>query len=112
MRCEFCCEGFAWPRPTRPAHRQSSPDLSDSSGTLLSVWKLYFFLFVCLAGVIARAQTSSPAQAQALERQGKLEEAARVWEAVTTQNPHDAAAFASLGVVLSRQEKYPAATAA
>ena len=44
----------------------------------------------------------------ALEQQGKSE-AAQVWRAVTARNPTDAAAFASLGVVLSKQQKYPEA---
>ena len=54
----------------------------------------------------------SPAQAQALEQQGKLDEAAHVWQDVVQQNPRDAAAFASLGVVLSKQQKYAEAAAA
>jgi tetratricopeptide (TPR) repeat protein len=60
----------------------------------------------------AAAQTPSPSEAQALERQGKLEEAARVWRAVTLRNPTDAAAFASLGSVLSREQKYREAASA
>jgi tetratricopeptide (TPR) repeat protein len=59
----------------------------------------------------AVAQTSTPADAIAFEQQGKLAEAAEAWRNVTRQNPRDAAAFASLGVVLSREEKYQDAAA-
>src|SRR6516225_6402901 len=50
--------------------------------------------------------------AQALEQQGRLDDAAEAWRAVTRDNPNDAGAYASLGVVLSRQQKYPDAVAA
>src|SRR5450631_4361148 len=58
------------------------------------------------------AQKATPAQAIALEQQGKLAEAAQAWQAVTRANPRDGAAFASLGVVLAKQEQYPEAAAA
>src|SRR2546423_9477248 len=60
----------------------------------------------------APAQAPTPANAVALEQQGKLAEAAQVWQAVTRHDPHDAAAFASLGVVLSKEQKYQEAAAA
>jgi len=59
-----------------------------------------------LLSALAMPQTATPAKAIALEQQGKLEEAAQAWKAVTESNPRDAAAFASLGVVRSRQQKY------
>src|SRR5512136_2452876 len=57
-------------------------------------------------------QLATPSHAIALEQQGKLEEAARVWRAVIERDPSDAGAFASLGVILSRQQKYLDAAAA
>src|SRR5580692_11738521 len=70
-------------------------------------------LFVGFAnGQAANQETASPEQAQALESQGKLPEAAEAWRSITRQNPSDAAAFASLGVVLARQEKYQEAASA
>lgn len=56
--------------------------------------------------VCAWGQASTPAEAIALEQQGKLAEAAQAWRAVTNRNPKDAAAFASLGAVLSKEQKY------
>src|SRR5216110_1055514 len=64
--------------------------------------RLVAVLVALLAGPVARGQSAKPAEAIALEQQGKLEEAAAVWRAVTAQNPRDAGAFASLGVVLSK----------
>ena len=60
-----------------------------------------FFLPVCASG-----QASSPSAAIALEQQGKLAEAAQVWRAVIQKDPNDAGAFASLGVILSKQQNY------
>jgi tetratricopeptide (TPR) repeat protein len=48
----------------------------------------------------------------ALQKQGKLAQAAQAWLAITQRNPNDAAAFASLGYVLSCEQKYPEAAAA
>ena len=62
--------------------------------------------------LLAAAQTANPADAIALEQQGKLAEAAKVWRAVIVHNPKDAAALASLGVVLSKEEKYAEAASA
>src|ERR1700733_6550152 len=66
----------------------------------------------CLLPSRAKAQTPDPESAVALERQGKLSDAERVWRAIVQQNPSDAAAFASLGVVLSKERKYDEAAAA
>src|SRR6266700_1754386 len=38
--------------------------------------------------------------------------AAQVWRAVVAHNPNDAGALASLGVVLSKEQKYPEAATA
>jgi len=76
-------------------------------------WKLALAIVALILWPIgAGAQASSPAEALALEQQGKLAEATQAWQAVTRRNPRDAAAFASLGVVLSRQQKYAEAAAA
>jgi len=58
------------------------------------------------------AQSSSAAQALALEQEGKLPEAEEAWRQVVERNPQDGAAFASLGLVLSRQQKYREAATA
>ena len=58
------------------------------------------------------SQAYTPAEAIALEQQGKYADAAQAWSAVTRANPRDAAAFASLGVVLSREQKYSEAAVA
>src|ERR1051326_8308017 len=52
------------------------------------------------------AQATTPAEAMALEREGKLAEAVQAWRSVIANNPRDAAAYASIGVVLARQERY------
>jgi tetratricopeptide (TPR) repeat protein len=69
-------------------------------------------LFLVLFSVGAVSQGASPADAIALEQQGRLPEAAQAWKAVTQQDPKDAQAFARLGGVLSKQEKYPEAASA
>jgi tetratricopeptide (TPR) repeat protein len=60
----------------------------------------------------AQATASGPAQAIALEGQGKLAESAEAWRAIVKQNPADAEAFASLGFVLSKQGRYAEAVPA
>jgi len=76
--------------------------------------RLLTFLALPLWSVAAtaHAQAPSPAEAQALEQQGKLPEAEQSWRQITQADPQDAAAFASLGVVLSREGKYEQAVAA
>jgi tetratricopeptide (TPR) repeat protein len=69
-------------------------------------------LLLCSLAPSAHAQAPSPAEAQALEQQGKLPEAEQSWRQITEADPQDAAAFASLGVVLSRQGKYEQAVGA
>src|SRR5882757_5774587 len=78
----------------------------------MKLWNCMLAVFLLALTALGRAQSSSPAQAIAFEQQGKLAEAAQAWRAVTRQNPKDAAAFASLGVVLSKEQKYPEAAAA
>jgi tetratricopeptide (TPR) repeat protein len=57
----------------------------------------------CLA---SGAQTPAPADAVALEQQGKLADAENAWRVIVQNSPTDAAAIASLGVVLSKEGKY------
>ena len=78
------------------------------------VFLVAMFLVAMFADASLRAHTKSlsPADATALEKQGKLDEAAQAWLAITQRNANDAAAFASLGVVLSREQKYREAAAA
>jgi tetratricopeptide (TPR) repeat protein len=85
---------------------------SARTATGMKNWKLQLAAVAVVLSGSARGQASSPAQAIALEQQGKLAEAAQVWRAVTERNPKDAAAFASLGVVLSKEQKYPEAASA
>src|ERR1035437_4206871 len=79
-------------------------------------WKgelvLRALLSPAIFSILATAQVPTPADAIALEQQGKLSEAAQAWQAVTERSPHDAAAFASLGVVLSKEQRYSEATSA
>ena len=72
----------------------------------MTLWKLSCTALLLFSTVPPRAQTSTPSEAQALEQQGRLPEAEIAWRQVTQANPQDAAAFASLGLVLSREEKY------
>ena len=70
-----------------------------------------------IASVLASAgppllSAQTPADAIALDQQGKLPEAAQAWRAVIARDSRDAGAFASLGVVLSKEQKYPEAAAA
>ncbi len=65
-----------------------------------------------LSTVPANTWAQTPSQAQALEQQGKLPEAEKAWRQITQANPQDAAAFASLGLVLSKQGKYEQAVPA
>jgi|HubBroStandDraft_2_1064218.scaffolds.fasta_scaffold09036_2 tetratricopeptide (TPR) repeat protein len=75
----------------------------------------YLVLITALATLTpagVRPQNPSVSDAIAFEQQGKLEDATRTWTAIAKQNPQDAAAFASLGLVLARQKKYAEAVQA
>lgn len=67
-------------------------------------------VLLCAIPLPVRAQT--PNDAIRFEQQGKLAEAAEAWRAVTVRNPSDAAAFAALGTVLSKEQKYSEAASA
>ena len=58
------------------------------------------------------AQSNTPAAAVALEQKGDLPQAAQAWRSFIAAHPRDAGAYASLGVVLAKQQKYPEAVAA
>src|SRR6202041_1379714 len=75
-------------------------------------WIIIVATIMVQLSLLGNAQTPTPSDAIALEQRGELDEATRAWIAVTRHNPGDAAAFASLGVVLSKQQKYPEAGAA
>src|SRR5712691_8342588 len=99
---------------TRSVDRPALPNyLCDlrpwSRVPVMTDWKkglLAIALFLPV-GVIAQAPT--PSKALTLEQQGNFEQAAQVWQAVIARNPRDAGAFASLGVVLAKLQKYPEA---
>ena len=78
----------------------------------MTSWKSLLVVAVLLLQAFASPQTATPAQAIALEEQGKLPEAIAAWQHVTQQNPQDAGAFASLGVDLAKETKYKEAAAA
>src|SRR5689334_14682223 len=70
------------------------------------------FFPVLVLSAAAYAQGASPTEAIALEQQGRWAEAVQVWQSVTEKNPRDAAAFASMGVDLAREQKYAEAASA
>lgn len=55
------------------------------------------------------AQTNATAAAYALEQQGKDEEAQAAWEQIAKAHPADAEAYANLGLLHARQQRYPQA---
>ena len=71
-------------------------------------------LTVILLALLATswAQSNTPAAAIALEQKGDLPQAAQAWRSFIASHPTDAGAYASLGVVLAKQQKYPEAVAA
>src|SRR5215472_834020 len=65
-----------------------------------------------LSSFPVHAQSISPDAAVALEREGNFAGAEGVWKQWLRSHGRDAGAFASLGVVLSKQEKYTEASTA
>jgi len=67
-------------------------------------------LILFLAGIFSSArvlaQTPDTLNAQKLEQEGKLKEAAAGGAKVVNANPKDSAAWASLGVALARLQEY------
>jgi tetratricopeptide (TPR) repeat protein len=73
----------------------------------------YLVLLLALSSSVPLpAQAPTPEAAMALEQQGNLPEAEKTWRLVVQKNPRDAAALASLGVVLSKEGKYAEAVPA
>ena len=67
---------------------------------------------VLMSWLPVQAQTPSPDRAMVLEKQGDLSGAEREWGRWLRDHPEDAEAFASLGVLLSKEGKYKDAAAA
>jgi tetratricopeptide (TPR) repeat protein len=63
-------------------------------------------LLALLSSVPLKAQTPTPEAAIAFERQGNFADSEKTWRAIVQRDPKDAAALASLGLVLSKQGKY------
>ena len=73
---------------------------------------LFSMFLVLLASPRIDPQAPEASRAMSLEQMGDLPGAEKAWRAMTAENPRDAGAFASLGVVLSKEEKYSDAAAA
>ena len=72
-------------------------------------WLLAGAVLIAAAG--ATAQSNTGQSALALEQQGRNAEAESAWLAIAKADPHNAEAFAHLGLVESRQERYGEAIA-
>ena len=66
-------------------------------------------LLLALPSLPLPAQTNATAAAYALEQQGKDQEAQAAWEQIAKVHPADAEAYANLGLLHARQQKYPQA---
>lgn len=74
-------------------------------------WSRLAVVFLALVAS-SWAQSNTPAAALAFEQKGDLPHAAQAWRSFIAVHPRDAGAYASLGVVLAKQQKYPEAVAA
>ncbi len=75
-------------------------------------WLLLGALWVGISGTaILSAQDGSRQNALALEQQGKNAEAEQAWQSIALSNPRNAEAFAHLGLIEARQERYDDAIA-
>ena len=75
-------------------------------------WLLVGALWVVVSGTaILSAQGDARQNALALEQQGKNAEAEQAWQNIAQGNPQNAEAFAHLGVIEARQERYDEAIA-
>ncbi|HKR25904.1 MAG TPA: tetratricopeptide repeat protein, partial [Acidobacteriaceae bacterium] len=68
-------------------------------------------LLLGVAGSALPAQNSATAAAYALEQAGKDQEAQAAWEQIVKAHPNDAEAYANLGLLEARQQKYTHAIA-
>jgi len=66
-------------------------------------------LLLALPSLPLPAQTNATAAAYALEQQGKDQEAQAAWEQIAKVHPADAEAYANLGLLHARQQRYPQA---
>ncbi|HEV2709220.1 MAG TPA: tetratricopeptide repeat protein [Edaphobacter sp.] len=75
-------------------------------------WLLLGVLWVVVSGTaVLSAQDGSPQSALALEQQGQNAEAEQAWQSVARSNPQNAEAFAHLGLIEARRERYDEAIA-
>ena len=74
----------------------------------LSKLTVLFLALIATSG----AQSNTPSAAIALENKGDWPQAAQAWRSFIAAHPRDAGAYASLGVVLAKQQKYAEAVAA
>jgi len=72
-------------------------------------WLIAGAVWIAVSG--APAQSNARQNALALEQQGRNAEAESAWQAIAKSDPHNAEAFAHLGLVESRQEHYDEAIA-
>ncbi|HEY6375433.1 MAG TPA: tetratricopeptide repeat protein [Edaphobacter sp.] len=75
-------------------------------------WLLVGALWVVISGTaILSAQDGARQNALALEQQGQNAEAEQAWQSIARSNPQNAEAFAHLGLLEARQERYGEAIA-
>jgi len=75
-------------------------------------WLLLGVLWVVIPGTtILSAQDSARQNAMALEQRGQNAEAEQAWQNIARSNPKSAEAFAHLGLIEARQERYDDAIA-
>ena len=72
---------------------------------------LCVFSIVVAGAAVAFGQANSRQKALALEQQGSNAESEQIWRSIAQQDPHDAEAFAHLGLLEVRQEHYDEAIA-
>jgi tetratricopeptide (TPR) repeat protein len=80
------------------------------------LWIFALLVAACIGPQQTRASKGPAARTQdattQTDAQAQLREAEKQWQVAVQKNPRDAAAFASLGVVFSREGKYPDAVRA
>jgi tetratricopeptide (TPR) repeat protein len=68
-------------------------------------------LMLAFCGLKLPAQDRATAAAYALEQEGRDQEAQTAWEQIAKEHPQDAEAYANLGLLEAKQERYPQAIA-
>jgi tetratricopeptide (TPR) repeat protein len=74
-------------------------------------WLWVFSIVTAGTTTIAMAQSGSRQNALALEQQGRTAESEQIWRSIAQHDPHNAEAFAHIGLLEARQENYDAAIA-